>query len=171
MRLGNQLALVVTNKVDIIRDGLSPVFIRFWHQTWISMSLRSWNSMQKYIVSSGHKFLNTGITVIRFTLGIRVSATAYLAWVTLLLVYIFIHNMVQFGTNFHKIFPFEVYLLVGTLWHLYKTSEIRVVCGELGANPTSFSMDRPNGLERSRKVVFWTGPGAKVNECVRSIVS
>ena len=29
--------------------------------------------------SSGHKFLNTGITVIRFTLGIRVSATAYLA--------------------------------------------------------------------------------------------
>ena len=26
--------------------------------------------------------------------------------------------------NFHKIFPFEVYLLVGTLWHLYETSEI-----------------------------------------------
>ena len=40
--------------------------------------------------------------------------------------------------NFHKIFPFEVYLLVGTLWHLYETSEIRVVRGELGANPTSF---------------------------------
>ena len=29
VRLGNQLALVVTNNVDIIRDGLSPVFIRF----------------------------------------------------------------------------------------------------------------------------------------------
>ena len=29
VRLGNHLALVVTNKVDIIRDGLSPVFIRF----------------------------------------------------------------------------------------------------------------------------------------------
>ena len=29
VRLGNQLALVVTNKVDIMRDGLSPVFIRF----------------------------------------------------------------------------------------------------------------------------------------------
>ena len=29
VRLGNQLALVVTNKVDIIRDGLSPVFIHF----------------------------------------------------------------------------------------------------------------------------------------------
>ena len=29
VRLGNQLALVVTDKVDIIRDGLSPVFIRF----------------------------------------------------------------------------------------------------------------------------------------------
>ena len=29
VRLGNQLGLVVTNKVDIIRDGLSPVFIRF----------------------------------------------------------------------------------------------------------------------------------------------
>ena len=29
VRLGNQLALVITNKVDIIRDGLSPVFIRF----------------------------------------------------------------------------------------------------------------------------------------------
>ena len=56
--------------------------------------------MQKYTVSSGHTFLNTGITVIRFTLGIRVSATAYLALVTLLLVYIFIHNMVQFGNKF-----------------------------------------------------------------------
>ena len=56
--------------------------------------------MQKYIVSSGHEFLNTGITVIRFTLGIRVSATAYLAWVTLLLVFILIHNMVQFGNKF-----------------------------------------------------------------------
>ena len=29
VRLGNQLALVVTNKVDIIRDSLSPVFIHF----------------------------------------------------------------------------------------------------------------------------------------------
>ena len=29
VRLGNQLALVITNKVDIMRDGLSPVFIRF----------------------------------------------------------------------------------------------------------------------------------------------
>ena len=29
VRLGNQLALVVTNRVDIIRDGLLPVFIRF----------------------------------------------------------------------------------------------------------------------------------------------
>ena len=29
VRLGNQLALVVTNKVDIMRDGLSLVFIRF----------------------------------------------------------------------------------------------------------------------------------------------
>ena len=62
--------------------------------------LRSWNSMQKYIVSSGHKFLNTGITVIRFTPGIWVSATAYFAWVTLLLVYIFIPNVVQFGKEF-----------------------------------------------------------------------
>ena len=50
--------------------------------------------------SSGHKFLNTGITVICLTLGIRVSATAYLAWVTLLLAYIVIHNMVQFGNGF-----------------------------------------------------------------------
>ena len=29
VRLCNQLALVITNKVDIMRDGLSPVFIRF----------------------------------------------------------------------------------------------------------------------------------------------
>ena len=29
VRLGNQLALVITDKVDIIRDGLSLVFIRF----------------------------------------------------------------------------------------------------------------------------------------------
>ena len=41
-------------------------------------------------------------------------------------------------TNFHKIFPFEVYLLVGTLWYLYEMSEIRVVRRELGGNPTSF---------------------------------
>ena len=60
-------------------------------------------------------------------------------------------------TNFHKIFPFEFYLLVGTLWHLYETSEIRVVRGELGANSTSLRIDRPNGLERSRKVVFFFG--------------
>ena len=40
--------------------------------------------------------------------------------------------------NFHKIFPFEVYLLVGTLWHLCETSEICVVRGELGADSTSF---------------------------------
>ena len=99
--LGNQLALVLTNKVDIIRDGLSPVFIRFWHQTWFGMSLKSWNSMRKYMVSSGRKyFLNTCITVIRFTPGIRVSATAYLAWVTLLLIYICIQNMVWFGKEF-----------------------------------------------------------------------
>ena len=41
-------------------------------------------------------------------------------------------------TNFHKIFPFEVYLLVRTLGYLYEMSEIRVVRRELGANPTSF---------------------------------
>ena len=39
--------------------------------------------------------------------------------------------------NFHKTFHFEIYLLVGTLWHLYETSEIRVVRGELGADSTS----------------------------------
>ena len=54
---------------------------------------------------------------------------------------IHIHNMVQFGKDFPQIFFFffffEVYLLVGTLWHLYKMSEIRVVHGELGANSTS----------------------------------
>ena len=25
-----------------------------------------------------------------------------------------------------------------------------------------YSIDRPNGLERSRKVIFWTGPGARL---------
>ena len=36
--------------------------------------------------------------------------------------------------NFHKIF-----LFVGwNIWHLYETSEIRVVRGELGVNSTSF---------------------------------
>ena len=39
--------------------------------------------------------------------------------------------------NFHKVFIFEVYLLVGTLWQLCETSEVRVVCGEPGANSTS----------------------------------
>ena len=172
MRLGNQLALVVTNKVDIIRDGLSLVFICFWHQTWISMSLRSWNSMQKYTVSSGHKFLNTGITVIRFTLGIRVSATAYLAWVTLLLVYIFIHNMVQFGNEFPQNISF---------WSLFVgRNTLAFVRNERNSRSSRrtrcelyqfWCIDRPNGLERSREVVFWMDPGAKVNECVRSIVS
>ena len=55
--------------------------------------------------------------------------------------------------NFHKIFPFEVYLLVGTLWHLCEMSEIRIVRRELGANSTNLRIDRPNGLERSKKVV------------------
>ena len=46
--------------------------------------------------------------------------------------------MVQFGKEFpQKYFFFEVYLLVRTLWHLYETSEIHVVRGELGANSTS----------------------------------
>ena len=75
-------------------------------------------------------------------------------------------------TNFHKVFSFEVYLLVGTLWHLYETSEIRVVRGELGADSTGFhaQIDRMV-LKEAGKWFFWTGPGAKVNECVRSIVS
>ena len=47
---------------------------------------------------------------------------------------IHIHNMVQFGKDFPQIY---FYLLVRTLWHLYKTSKIRVVRGELGANSTS----------------------------------
>ena len=165
MRLGNQLALVVTNKVDIIRDGLSPVFIHFWHQTWISMSLRSWNSMQKYIVSSGHEFLNTGITVIRSTLGIRVSATAYLAWVTLLPVYIIWYNL---ETNFHKIFLFvgwNTLAFVRNEWNSHSSRRTRRELYQFSC------IDRPNGLERSRKVVFWMGPGAKVNECIRWIVS
>ena len=48
--------------------------------------------------------------------------------------------MVQFGNEFPQniFFFFEVYLLVGTLWHLYEMSEIHVVRGELGANSTSF---------------------------------
>ena len=43
--------------------------------------------------------------------------------------------MVQFGNEFPQKY---FYLLVGTLWHLYEMSEIRVVCGELGVNSTSF---------------------------------
>ena len=39
--------------------------------------------------------------------------------------------------NFHKIFIFEIYLLVGTFWQLCEMSKIRVVRGELGANSTS----------------------------------
>ena len=63
--------------------------------------------------------------------------------------------------NFHKIFHFEVYLLVGTLWHLYEMSEICIVRRELGANSTSYSIDTPNGLERSRKVIFLDGSRSK----------
>ena len=43
--------------------------------------------------------------------------------------------MVQFGNEFPQIY---FYLLVGTLWHLYEMSEIRVVRGEPGADSTSF---------------------------------
>ena len=50
---------------------------------------------------------------------------------------IYIHNMVHLGKEFPQNISFEVYLLVGTLWHLYETSEIRVVHGELGVNSTS----------------------------------
>ena len=39
--------------------------------------------------------------------------------------------------NFYKTFHFEVYLLVGTLWHLYEMSEIRVVRRELGVDSAS----------------------------------
>ena len=39
--------------------------------------------------------------------------------------------------NFHKIFIFEIYLLIVTLWQLCEMSEIRVVHGEPGANSTS----------------------------------
>ena len=39
--------------------------------------------------------------------------------------------------NFHKIFIFEIYFLVGTFWQLCEMSEICVVHGEPGANSTS----------------------------------
>ena len=45
--------------------------------------------------------------------------------------------MVHLEKNFHEIFIFEIYLLVGTLWQLCKMSEIRVVRGEPCANSTS----------------------------------
>ena len=43
--------------------------------------------------------------------------------------------MVQFGNEF----PQDIFICwVEHFWHLYETSEIRVVRGELGANSTSF---------------------------------
>ena len=45
--------------------------------------------------------------------------------------------MVRLEKNFHEIFIFEVYLLVGTLWQLCEMSKIHVVRGEPGANSTS----------------------------------
>ena len=48
-----------------------------------------------------------------------------------------IHMHTKYGMIFHKIFIFEIYLLVGTLWQLCEMSEILVVRGEPGANSTS----------------------------------
>ena len=47
-----------------------------------------------------------------------------------------IHMHTKYGTIWKRII-FEIYLLVGTLWQLCETSEIRIVRGELGANSTS----------------------------------
>ena len=54
-----------------------------------------------------------------------------------------IHMHTRYGTIWKRIsmkysfFFFEIYLLVRTLWQLCETSEIRIVCGEPGANSTS----------------------------------
>ena len=52
-----------------------------------------------------------------------------------------IHMHTRYGTIWKRIstkyFLFEIYLLVGTVWQLCETSEIRVVRGELGVNSTS----------------------------------
>ena len=105
--------------------------------------------------SSGHKFLNTGITVIRFTLGIRVSATAYLAWVALLLAYIVIHNIVQFGNEFPPNISFwSLFVVWNTLAFVRNERNSRSLRRTRRKLHLVFSIDRPNGLERNRKVVF-----------------
>ena len=52
-----------------------------------------------------------------------------------------LHMHTKYGTIWKRISMkyafFNIYLLVGTLWQLCETSEIRVVCGEPGANSTS----------------------------------
>ena len=70
--------------------------------------------------------------------------------------------------NFHKIFLFVGWNTLAFVRNERNSRSSRRTRREL----YQFScIDRPTGLERSRKVVFWTVPGAKVNECVRSIVS
>ena len=53
-----------------------------------------------------------------------------------------IHSHTYYSTIWKRIsakyFFLEFIWLFGTLWHLYETSEIRIVRGELGANLTSF---------------------------------
>ena len=53
-----------------------------------------------------------------------------------------IHSHTYYSTIWKRISAkyvfFGVYLLFGTLWHLYEMSEIRAVRGELGANFTYF---------------------------------
>ena len=92
----------------------------------------------KYIVSSGHKFshyryhsnpLYTGGVCLSNCILCMSNLTAG------------IHMHTRYGTIrkriFHEIFLFEIYLLVGTLWQLCETSEIRVAHGGPGANSTS----------------------------------
>ena len=92
----------------------------------------------KYIVSSGHKFLNTGITVIRFYTGGMCLSNCILCMSNLTAG---IHMHTRYGTIWKRISMkyslFEIYLLVGTLWQLCETSEICVAHGEPGANSTS----------------------------------
>ena len=78
VRLGNRLALVVTKRrhhKGWPYTGLHPFLTSDMDQH--EFTILKLNAKIQF--SSGHKFLNTGITVVRFALGIGVSATAYLA--------------------------------------------------------------------------------------------
>ena len=61
---------------------------------------------------------------------IRVSATEYLVWATLLGISMYLYNMSCFGKEFPSKYNFDIYFVGRYFWRLGETSKFRVVHDE-----------------------------------------